>query len=152
MLLSRAGARLEKKAGIGDLQGPVVIKPDSAGWSNELAVFRQLELAERPTNRDLYTVSDKDDSRSNLRIRSYVAEGTPVPYIHFYYLNTMGDIRRIEAGYFESTLIYTSRRHLTLEFEKGARNNTLRRYSIDGYQKIMMADSVHFLVEAEVVF
>jgi hypothetical protein len=156
--LSSAKIKLEKKAGIGDQQEVVVITPDSAGWSNELAVFRQLEVAERPTNRDKYTVSEIEDSRSNLRVRSYVAKETgdtrrtPVPYIHFFYLDGISDIRRIEAGYYESNLLYTSKRELVLEFEEATGPNPLRRYSIDGYQKVMMADSVHFLVEAEVIF
>jgi hypothetical protein len=150
--LSKSGSRLEKKAGIGENLERVVNTPDSAGWSKELAVFRQLEVAGRPTNRDKYQVSEREDTRSNLKVRSYVATGTPVPYVHLYYLNGIGDLRKIEAGYYESNLLYTSKRDLTLEFDRGNGTATLKRYSIEGYQKIIMADSVHFSVEAEVIF
>jgi hypothetical protein len=156
--LSRANAKVEKKAGIGDELTDAVVAPDSAGWSDELSVFRQLELAERPVNRDRYIVQETDDSRSNLKVRSYVAksteedEDTPVPYIHLYYLKGINDIRRIEAGYYETNLLYTSKRDLILEFEEMGGASLLRRYSINGYQRVIMADSVHFSVEAEVIF
>lgn len=151
-LLTEGRFKLAKKAGIGDSLESVVVTPDSAGWSGELAVFRQLEIAERPTNRDKYKVMETEDMKSNLKVRSYVAEETPVPYLHFYYLKGKEDVRKIEAGYYDANLLYTSKRDLTLEFEDGNGTMTLRRYTIEGYQKIMMADSVHFTIEAEVIF
>jgi hypothetical protein len=151
-VLTRARLKLEKHAGIGDSLSSVVITPDSIGWANELSVFRQLEIAGRPTNRDKYEMTESEDTKSNLKVRSYVAAGTPVPYVHFYYLNDFNDLRKIEAGYYETNMLYTSKRDLILELEESNGRATLRRYSIEGYQKIMMADSVHFLVEAEVIF
>jgi hypothetical protein len=151
-VLIKAGYKLEKHARIGDSIASVVITPDSTGWSNELSVFRQLEIAGRPTNRDQYEMTETDDTKSNLTVRSYVAAESPVPYVRFYYLGDFNDLRKIEAGYYETNMLYTSKRDLKLELEENNGIATLRRYRIEGYQKIMTADSVHFLVDAEVVF
>ena len=43
-------------------------------------------------------------------------------------------------------------RDLVLEFEEMSGASLLRRYTINGYQRVIMADSVHFSVEAEVIF
>lgn len=151
-LLSGRKLKVEKKAGIGARQESVVITPDSEGWADELSVFRQLEVAERPTNRDRFSMVESEDTRSNLKVRSFVSEGTPVPYIRFFYLRDIRDIRRIEAGYYEANLLYTSQRDLTLEFEEIEGANLLHRYRVDGFQRVVATDSIHFSVEAEVVF
>ena len=115
-------------------------------------MFRELEIAGRPTYRDRYVVTDTEDSNSNLHVRSFEATETPVPFIRFYYLDGPGDVRKIEAAYYESNPLYTSRRDLLMEFEDVAGVRILHRYRIDGFQKISMADSVHYVVRGEVIF
>lgn len=150
-LLSEGKFKLQKKVVIGVSNEQAALTPDSLQWSSELDVFRQLAIAGRPTNRDKYEISDIEDTRSNLRIRSYAAEKTPVPELKIYYLNGIGDVRKIEATYYESNLLYTSQRNLELEFEGGNARGLIRQYKVEGYQKIIMSDSVHFLIEANVV-
>lgn len=157
-LLSERRYKLEKRAAIGTESTSVILNPDSAGWEKELAVFRQLEIAGRPSNRNRYKVIDTEDTNSNLRVRSFEAENTggerstPVPFIRYYYLDDLSDVRRIESEYYEDNPLYTSKRDLVLEFEVFGGTSTLRRYEVEGFQKIQMADSVHFSVAAEVIF
>lgn len=143
--------QLSKKATIGEQTASVVITPDSAGWATELAVFRQLEIAERPVHRDRYKIEVKDDANSNLHIRSFTGEGTPVPLIRFFYLDNPADVRRIEARYSESNALYTSIRDLVLEFEEEDQTPILRHFEVTGFQKIVMGDSVYFSVVGEVL-
>jgi len=150
-LLYDGGHELSKKAAIGDQSTSVVIKPDSASWASELAVFRQLEVAGRPNNRDRYRISDVSDPNSNLRIRSFEAKDTPVPVIRFFYLDGPTDVRRIESRYSESNALYKSTRELIMVFEHNGNLSTLHHYTIDGYQKLLMSDSVHFSVEGDIL-
>src|SRR5689334_17319582 len=66
--LSQGRYKLEKRAAIGTDSTSVVLTPDSTGWEREFAVFRQLDIAERPSNRDMYEVTDREDLNSNLRV------------------------------------------------------------------------------------
>jgi hypothetical protein len=150
--LSEGRFRLQKFAAIGLDTTSVALSPDSTGWERELAVFRQLEVAERPSNRDKYTMVDREDMNSNLRVRLFEAKDTPVPFIRFYYLGDLSDVRRIESEYYESNPLYTSKRDLVMEFEELDGVATLRRYQVDGFQKIQMSDSVHFSIDAEIIF
>jgi hypothetical protein len=150
--LTSAGYQLEKNAEVDDEGSSVTIRPDSAGWAQELSVFRELEISARPTYRDRYVITDGEDRNSNLRVRSYEATESPVPFIRFYYLDHPGDVRRIEAAYYETNALYTSRRELVLEFEEAAGVRMLKSYRIDGFQKISLADSVHYAVSGKIIF
>jgi hypothetical protein len=149
--LMRGKRQLSKKATIGEQTASVTLIPDSAGWATELAVFRQLEIAERPVHRDRYKLEVKDDPNSNLRIRSFTGEGTPVPMIRFFYLNDPADVRRIESRYSERNALYISTRDLVMEFEEEDHTLVLRHFRVNGFQKIVMGDSVYFSVEGEVL-
>jgi hypothetical protein len=150
--LSDGQYKLRKYASIGADTTSVTLSPDSTGWERELAVFRQLEVAERSSNRDKYLMTDREDINSNLRVMSFEAKDTPVPFIRFYYLVDLTDVRRIESEYYETNPLYTSKRDLVMEFEPVDGMAMLRRYQVDGFQKIRMADSVHFSVDVEVIY
>jgi hypothetical protein len=150
--LAAGGYNLEKSALVDEAGSSVTVRPDSSGWAQELSVFRELEIAGRPTYRDKYVITDTEDGNSNLHIRSFEATDSPVPFIRFYYLDDPRDFRKIEAAYYESNTLYTSRRELEMEFEEVAGVRMLRSYRIDGFQKLTMADSVHYLVKGEVIY
>jgi hypothetical protein len=143
-------AEIEKKAVLNGVEKITVIQPkDSAAWKEELAIFLELDIINRPINRSLYKVQNLADTESNLRIKSFTAtEQLPVKFLKVYYFKTMDRIRKIEAEYNARNSLYKSTRLLTLEFEDIAGKATLTSYAVDGGQKMFLDDSVQYTIDA----
>ena len=151
--LTHFNASLNKEAVIGNNRSSSTSKLDSTTWSYELDVFRQLDLINRPIYRDVYQVTDRvKDPKSNLLIKSYEAQsGSPVPYLRVYYLDTPLRMKRLEALYQENNALYGSQRKLEMYFDGEPGRPFLKGYLIEGNQKMMLSDSVHYAIHSEVV-
>lgn len=125
--------------------------PDSLQWAQELEIFRQLDAVNKASFRDAYVTSEMRDTNSNLTIREIKAQDeAPVSLVRFYYLRTPNDIRKIEATWFEENALYTNTRRMTMELESTSSGKVLHRYRVEGIQKMVMDDSVHFVIAGEV--
>lgn len=125
--------------------------PDSLQWANELDIFRQIDQINKAAFRDAYAVNDLRDTSSNLYIREITAQGdVPVSSVRIFYLRDPSDIRKIEATLREENTLYVNTRRLAIEFEPANRINLVRRYRIEGLQKMVMNDSVRFVIAGEV--
>jgi hypothetical protein len=126
--------------------------PDSLQWANELDIFRQIDQVNKAAFRDAYVVSDSRDTNSNLTVRELKAQGddTPVSVVRFFYLRDPADIRKIEATMREENALYVNTRQLTMEFEPANSIQLIQRYRIEGIQKMVMSDSVRFVIAGEV--
>jgi hypothetical protein len=144
------GVEIKKKAVLNGVEKVTVIVPkDSAAWEEEFAIFFELDIINRPINRNLYKVEDLSDSESNLRIKSFTAtEELPVRYLKVYYYKTMDRLRKIEAEYNARNSLYKSSRLLTLEFEEIRGKAWLTSYAVDGGQKMFLDDSVQYTIDA----
>lgn len=151
--LTQSKATLEKKATIGDKTSSSTAVPDSTSWSHELDVFRQLDLINRPIYRDVYVVRDGGkDSKSNLLIKSYEAPAnSTVPYLRLYYQDSPWRLKKLEALYQEINSLYGSQRKLEMYFDDATGKPFLKGYLIEGNQKMMLSDSVHYAIKSEVV-
>jgi len=125
------------------------MKPDSAIIAHELDVFRQLDLINKPLYRNAYEISDGEkDSRSNLMVRTYKSKNpSPVPFVNFYYQNDFLHIKKIESYYVENNSLYSTKRKLKLEFDDASGTLLISRYELTGTQKMILSDSVKFLIE-----
>jgi hypothetical protein len=143
---------IKKRAVLNGVEKQTVIQPaDSAAWSEELAIFLELDIINRPINRRLYKAEDARDKESNLRIRSFTAtEELPVKFLKIYYFRKLDQIRRIEAVYDTENSLYASTRHLVMEFENISGRPTLTSYSVDGGQKMFLDDSVEYTIDASI--
>ncbi len=152
--LSHSKSSLKKDATIGDKTSSSTTLLDSTGWSHELDVFRQLDLINRPIYRDVYKVKDGvKDSKSNLMVRSYEAPtDSPVPYLRLYYQDTPTRLKKLEALYQETNSLYGSHRKLEMHFDELNGKSYLKGYRIEGNQKMILSDSVHYTIHSEVVF
>lgn len=144
------GIEIQKKTVLNGVEKVTTVSPkDSMAWNEELAIFLELDIINRPINRKLYKVEDLADTESNLRIKSFTAtEELPVSFLKVYYYKSMDRIRKIEAEYNARNSLYKSTRLLTLEFEDISGNATLTSYTVDGGQKMFLDDSVHYTIDA----
>lgn len=152
-LLRANKATLTKTAKIDGISDEQTAVPDSTGWAHELEIFRHLDVINKPTYRNSYAISDGDhDTRSNLIIRSFVSHSdTPVQRLSLFYLGGVSDIKRIEAITHERNTLYATRRELKMEFEEMSGMPVLVAYSIEGAQKMILSDSVHFLITSKII-
>lgn len=137
---------LEKSVEIGEMKDSASFVPNEAQWSNELAIFRQLDEVNKASFRDAYTVTETRDTKSNLNVREIKSNRlVPVALLRLYYLRSLKDLRKIEATWTEENTLYVNDRKLTMEFE-----GMMHKYTIEGFQKMVMNDSVKFRIEGTV--
>jgi hypothetical protein len=138
---------------VGQSNDSLKFTPDSLAWANELEVFRQLDVFQKPAFNDAYVVTRgvKDD-RSNLLTTEYRANRVvPVAYVKFYYMERPENLKKIEAVYEESNTLYVTRRHLALSFHDVDGRAVISGYSLSGLQRMILSDSVIYKIEANVI-
>ncbi len=129
---------------------------DTAAMQHELEVFRQLDVINKPLFKSSYPLDgDKKDTKSNLLVRTYRFRNTadilsPVPYVRIFFLNDVQRLRRIESTFAQTNLLYGTHRNLVMEFDDTGESVRLRRYTVTGFQKMILSDSVKFSIESNV--
>lgn len=127
--------------------------PDSLQWAGELEIFRQIDQINKAAFKDAYVMNDLRDTNSNLTIREVKAQGetdVPVSVVRFFYLRDPSDLRKIEATLQEENTLYVNTRRLTIEFEPAIGAHLVQRYRIEGLQKMVMDDSVRYVIAGEI--
>ena len=147
--LVKAKSTLTKSVLLNGKTDQSMIAMDSALLAQELDVFRQLDLINKPLYKNAYEILDGEkDSQSNLTIRRYKAkEIAPVPFVTFYYQNNFNKIKKIESVFREANSLYATERQMVLEFDDTSGNLLLSKYRLQGGQKMILSDSVLFDIE-----
>ena len=144
-------AEINKKAILNGAEEVATTNPDSAAWSEELAIFFELGVVNKPIHRGTYKTETSADIKSNLRVKSFTTtEDLPVKFLKVYYQDSMVQLRKIEAQYDEANALYSSKRLLTMEFQKIYGKTILTSYSIAGGQKMFLHDSVQYTIRANI--
>jgi hypothetical protein len=152
-ILLKRKATLEKNAIVGEKNSSISFAPaDSAAWAEELELFRNLHVINKPVNRGLYKDSVRKDKNSNLTIRSFTAlkPELPIERIEIFYLNVPQDIRKIEAAFREENIMFKTTRQLRMDFRKRDTESIVSAYSVDGGQKMLLGDTVRYSVAAKI--
>jgi len=152
--LVTANAHIIKSASLNNEKADSEFAMDSLGWATELDIFRQLDIINKPTNKDSYLVTDGEkDMNSNLAIRQYKAKSKlPVEMLRLYYYTDLQNLKKIQAVFEEKNALYATERSLTMEFDEVNGKSTLIHYSINGIQKMILGDTVRFTIHCDVIF
>ncbi len=150
--LSQRKRVLDKMADMEGSKSDTTFLPSSEGWYTELEIFRELENINKPAYRKAYSLTDSiKDTKSNLLIRRYAAPSEPVSLIEFYYQIEFSRLKKIEACLAEKNLLYSTQRVLKMEFEEGEEGHPLLiRYSMEGFQKMFLRDTVRLSMLGEI--
>ncbi|MGC4021425.1 MAG: hypothetical protein QM734_05520 [Cyclobacteriaceae bacterium] len=141
---------MDKKTMMNGKKDSAAFVPDFDQWKYELDAFIQLDAINKPSFKDVYQISEIDDSHSNLLIKQFKPTSkSPVTELKFFFLNH-DKLKKIEASYLEENLMMTTSRNLTLEFDGDNGSETLTRYFVDGRQKMLFASPVLYSVEGKV--
>lgn len=146
--LVKIQSTIRKKSIINGKEDDSSFVPDSLKLANELDVFRQVDIINKPLYRNAYEIKDGEkDTKSNLLIRSYTAKvPSPVPFVRFYYQPSSHEIKKIESVFHEENTLYDTRRNLLLEFDDSSGSLLLKAYQLSGTQKMILNDTVNFSV------
>lgn len=150
--LKEYNTSIQKTALLNGVQNVTTIKPtDSADWDEELAIFMELDVMNKPSNKALYKIDSELDSKNNLNVKSFTAtEDLPVVFLKVYYNRSLDELRKVEARYYESNALYKSTRYLTMEFEQVYNTTLLTSYKVAGGQKMFLDDSVQYSISASI--
>ena len=148
-ILGSRSVRLEKEAGVNGSTFADTLSPNAGFWTSELAIFRTLDAVNRESG--YYTESGPlKDAQSNLLIRQFTSEAAPLAAVRVYYQDEFRRVRQVEGVVKEQTFLYSTQRTLRLWFEDDHGSPVLDRYEIQGYQKVLGRDTVHFFIRAHV--
>lgn len=152
--LTAEKARLYKSASIGTKQDDSTYTPiDTSAWKNELEIFTQLNVINRPSYKGNYLIHDGlFDPSSNLTVKAYSStKDLPVKYLRIFYQESLQKPRKIEALYNDKNEMYTSARLLSMEFRQLNNKSILTSYSVQGGQHMILSDSVSFLIKGKII-
>lgn len=152
--LTKAKSTLTKSVLLDGKSDRSVLAMDSTLLAQELDVFRQLDVINKPLYRDAYEISDGEkDIQSNLIIRTYRAKKkTAIPYVKIYYQNNFSRIKKIESGIQDTNSLYATNRSFQLEFDDAHGALLLSKYKLTGGQKMILSDTVLFTIEGSFSF
>lgn len=152
--LIQRNASLSKKASIDSVTDETTFRPDSASWANEMEVFRHLDVINKPIYDGVYTITDGiKDPNSNLLVKSFVANREiPVRSLKLYYQDQSGKLRKVEADLSEENALYFTSRSFSIELEDWNEQMVISKCRVEGVQKMILRDSVHFAISSEIIY
>lgn len=150
--LLKMKASITKSASVDSAKDRSTFTPDSAGWTEELAVFRHLELINKPIYAQAYKVEDGvNDDNSNLTVMTLNAKSNiPIKQFKVYYQNDPERLRRIEATIEEQNTLYYTSRKFVIELDDHQGELALSQLSVKGVQKMILRDSVNFSISSTI--
>jgi hypothetical protein len=151
VLLSEKSVGLSKSAAVSGHPSDTVLTPGPARWKEELEVFRDLGRLNQTLYKGSYRIEDPlDDPRSNLHIRRLTNEAAPLRSLQIYYQGDLARMRQLTGVIEEVNPLYSSHRELTLRFEELNGQLAISGYSVEGFQKVALRDTVWFSVNGTV--
>lgn len=150
-LLSNLNPTLNKLANIDGKTEERSLKLDSAGWAGELNIFYQSDI-NVPELIGSYEKKILQDNET--KIISYVAlepKNVGIEYLKLIYFS--GELINIESLFTERNYLYLTRRKLSMDFEPGSNGDLLlKRYIIDGKQKMILKDTIHYQIQTNLFY
>lgn len=126
--------KIEKQVMLGDEQETQIIMMDSTKWVDELSFLKEIN-----PNQPEYVGAFEKSEEGNTEILSLgTNESGALKKVQ--YTKDEDGYSSIAATFHEDKDVYVHHREIKMNFEKGI----LSSYKIDGYQKMMMKDTVRF--------
>ena len=151
--IASAKARVIKKTFLNGKNDSTILLPDTTHWKHELDAFQQLDVINKPLFKGNYQAINQEDDHSKLLVRSFTTKmKSPVPEVKFFYQDGYMKLKRIESVFNESNVLYSTSRKLTLEFEEQQGMAMISKYRVQGFQKMILSDSVKFSIEGKLLY
>lgn len=132
----------------------VFINSDSINWESELRIFEELDI-NKPFLSDVYLIEDNlTATNSNLSVLRYSSKyGDPaVREMELHYFKQISNLKKLSAKAHSSNSLFRSFRDFNLEFEEIDGKPLLKKYSINGNQKMTMRDTLEINISVEILY
>ncbi len=152
-MLDRVNPAVEISAQIAGEDETQTIRKDSAGWQASLKLLTEVDI-NQPVLQGSYIVKDSVDREHDLKVKWYVAKkaDADIPYMKVFYQDSLPAVRRIEAAFRESNLLYTTQRKMSATFDAFEGSPRLKQYQAEGTQKVIFKDSVYYQLQATIQY
>ncbi|WP_299818219.1 hypothetical protein [uncultured Pontibacter sp.] len=122
------------------------VETDDIDWQDELSVFEQLDLR-RPALEEYYLKQEKVLENGDIAVE-YKKREDSEPIVHYLFLTLSPDrkLKHLAATLQDKNPLFYSYRRVYLEAEPATGN--ISSYSIEGVQKLIFNDSLHYAVKA----
>lgn len=139
-----------KSANIDDKAESSTVTFDTTGWKKELSMFLAMDI-NKAALVGLYEKSETTtEFGKNISYKLKPGEEGGVKWILLEQDST-GNVYLFKALFQEDNALYQNRRELTARFEIAEDQSVLSSYKVDGYQKIIMKDTVNYTIEASLI-
>ncbi|WP_187262266.1 hypothetical protein [Pontibacter beigongshangensis] len=151
--LEQQTARLQKeqpmvlKSVTTQKQQTETIETTNLDWTDELAIFRDVDLS-RPALREFYTETSTELPNGHTQVLYTKSEtsAAPVQYLQLH-LSPSQKLQRLEALVLDENILFYSRRKVVLTTDP-QENGNISSYRIEGTQKLIFSDSLHYNIIA----
>ena len=115
-------------------------------WEDELAVFEQTDL-NRPALEEYYTKQEQVLDDGNIVVEYKRVEDAE-PLVHYLRLELTPErkLKQLNALIQDQNLLFYSRRNVQLTADPA--NGHISGYRVEGVQKLVLSDSLHYRVDA----
>lgn len=129
------GKKLRKEVWLEEESEEQVLTMDSASWEKELSFLEEIN----PNQPEYVGAFGESSDQGKLMLTLDVGERGVLKMLEF---ESTDEISSIKATIHEDKDVYVHHREIELKFS----NQILSSYSIEGYQKIMLKDTVRFKI------
>ena len=154
-MLSAGQMRVSKKATLDGEKEEIIKILSKEQWENELKLFRDADM-NVPSLSGVYTCNcGISDEKSNLLLNEYIPEyddaNILIRLFRIYYFEEISQVRKILIEEKEENELYFSSRSLVMNFESSRNGMILSSYSITGFQKLLLKDTVSYFIEGRII-
>lgn len=142
-----AGVPFSKAAIIDGKSENALVTFDTTAWKKELSMFAGLDI-NKAALVGAYEVTEETTSTG--RSVSYNLKGPGDAGVQWIRLeqNAAGKVVKMEALFREENALYQNQRKLSANFGVVDGKSVLHAYRVEGFQKILMKDTVNYKIEA----
>jgi hypothetical protein len=149
--LSNVKATLKKEVEMNNTKEVVTLNPkDSLAWSKELEVLRAIKNIQQPSIAIQYTSVKSKDAFSNLFVTTYSTEEKLTLKTLRIFSTPDGILKKIEGDFKEINSLLSTERTIALYFSDVYNKTVLTSYSVNGYQQLVLSDTVFFNLKANI--
>lgn len=122
------------------------IETTQVDWEDELAVFGQADL-NRPALEEYYTKQEQVLGNGDIVVEYNRVEDAE-PLVHYLRLELTADrkLKQLNARIQDQNVLFYSRRNVQLNADPASGN--ISGYRVEGVQKLVLSDSLHYRVDA----
>ncbi len=133
------GNQLEKEVWLDGKSESKQFSPDSTGWAQELSFLKEIN-----PNQSGY-VGAFDESKEGSSLELQLQEGENGSLTYFSSIPT-DNLLSIRATIHEDKDVYTHHKEVVVNFLNGK----IKSYQVDGYQKIVLNDTIRFRIKGAI--